>query len=826
MRVDEFYIQRTRLWIRQGSRRVLARIDFMKRVGLAMFVIAIVLLVFPASTLAVTTLVWGNIVENPDGGGYTVEDPVNIQHGGTYAVPFNISKDVQVQNDNPSIFNVEGVLFYIPDPEESTREFVEHVGGYFGAGTLTWERAGVYELDVYEMEPPIPTLNPFSRFLAWLLGTPVHAQNSEHFLETIRFTIAEEGVVQECCSNVLFLPGIKGSILKSGSDTLWPPTVFSDDVRELVLDGDGNSVNDVFVDGIVNTAYGTSIYAPFSAFMDSLVNDGTISAWRPLPYDWRFSPQDIVKDGIKTPSGTLDVIHEVETLAAQSQTGKVTIIAHSMGGLVGKALIKKLEEEGKDNLIDSFVMVGVPQLGTPQAAAALLHGDDEGLGYGFIARASDIRSVAQNMPGAYSLLPSSRYFGEVTAPVITFNTLANFTEPWRNFWGIFINTYAKFAEFVTGQGVSRTKPPEGLLRIPEVLRPHLVEDAADFHALYDNYEFPDHIRVVQIAGWGRPTVKEIEYAESHGVPSYKTRFTVEGDKTVVYPSAISSAVDETYFFDIFHYNRTLGSNAQHGDLLNAGPIRSVARLVIEELSTSEVEFISTEKPQVENIEDQLIISTHSPVVLGAYDELGNFTGINPNQELSADVLSITEGIPGSTFLYTSESQYIFVPKNGTYTFVYKGIGNGSTTVIIEEFSNETTTQKASYSDVPTTGNTSATFALNGTAPEEAVIKLDVDGDGDVDEEVLADGTELTLEELIALLKQKIQALDAKNKLKKNLLKKVEDIEKKMVKDKKKKAEKAIKIVGKQVSKGAAKAEIDAASAEELLRLLEQIESAL
>src|SRR3989344_6047229 len=36
--------------------------------------------------------------------------------------------------------------------------------------------------------------------------------------------------IEECCSSVLFLPGIKGSVLKTGSDTLWPPTIFSDDM--------------------------------------------------------------------------------------------------------------------------------------------------------------------------------------------------------------------------------------------------------------------------------------------------------------------------------------------------------------------------------------------------------------------------------------------------------------------------------------------------------------------------------------------------------------------------------------------------------------------
>jgi len=798
----------------------------MKTVRLGALVTGLSFFALPSSAFAVSTLVWGDVIEDPETGEIVDDNRVYMEDGGEYPVPFNTSRDVQVMTGDPFDRFGEGVLFHISDTIEGTREYVANLDGFFGDSTFAWEHPGVYELDVYFIGDPVPSVTPWERLFTFLFGKIAHAQSPDLFIETIRFTITEESAVEECCSSVLFLPGLKGSRLRTTAEILWPPSVWSDDVPQLALDEEGNSVNEVFVDGIVNTAYGVSIYSPFSDFMSSLVTEGTISAWTPFPYDWRFSPEDAVDNGVKTASGVQDIVDEVENLAAQSQTGQVTIVAHSMGGLVGKALIKKLGEEGKDNLIDSFVMVGVPQLGTPQAAAALLHGDDEELGYGFIARASDIRTVAQNMPGAYSLLPSPKYFENVLAPVITFSTLADFTEPWRNFWGLFINTHSDFSEFATGQGVARTTPPEDLLRVPEVLRPELITNAANFHNEYDNYEFPDHIRVVQVAGWGRPTVKEIEYVETHGFPSYKTQFTVEGDKTVVYPSAISSVADETYFFDIFDYNRTLGSNAQHGDLLNANPIQSLTRLMIEELSTNEVEFISAEKPQVENIEDQLIISTHSPVVLGVYDESGNFTGINPNQDLSADILSITEDIPGSAFLYSSESQYIFVPKNGTYSFVYKGIGNGPTTVTVEEFSNEVVTPKSSYSDIPTTENTSATLVINGAAPEEAIIELDIDGDGEIDEEVLADGVELTLEELIVLLKQKIQALDAKNKLKKNLLKKIENIEKKIAKDKKKKAQKATEALGKKVSKKEVKGKMDSASAEEILKLLEQMESAL
>ena len=83
--------------------------------------------------------------------------------------------------------------------------------------------------------------------------------------------------IVDCFSNVLFLPGIKGSVLKNGSDTLWPPSIFSfNDVSQLALTSNGDSVNDIHTEGILDTVYGTPIYSQFSNFVASLVTDETI----------------------------------------------------------------------------------------------------------------------------------------------------------------------------------------------------------------------------------------------------------------------------------------------------------------------------------------------------------------------------------------------------------------------------------------------------------------------------------------------------------------------------------------------------------------------
>lgn len=634
----------------------------------------------------------------------------------------------------------------------------------------------------------------------------------------------EEPQYQECCSSVIFLPGLKGSELSTGSDKLWPPAIgnvpdFSEDILQLALDPETReSVYPVTVDGVLNKFHGTPIYQGFSDFMNTRV-PSTIAAWEAFPYDWRFGPEKVIADE--------NMIARLETLAAGSDTGQVTIIAHSMGGLVGKALIKQLEEQGKEELINSFVMVGSPQLGTPQAAASLLHGDDEALPNflpGLVVDASHVRAVAQNMPGAYNLLPSAEYFNRVADPSIVFDENAGFTEEWRNYWGEEgISNFLDFFSFITGGGVARTNPTDTQLRIPEVLNPDLVTDAHNLHAELDTYVIPENIRVVQVAGWGLPTTKAVRYVTKHFQQNYETVPTTEGDNTVVYISAVPIQISDKYFFDLDTYKSNTTIKIQHRDLLSAEPIQTLLSSVFLENPITETTYITSAKPSVANIQDQLILRSDSPVLLGAYDSLGNFTGIDPNQNLNAAILFATENIPGSTFTSSGESQSIFLPKEGIYTLVYQGIDEGPTTISVSGFSNDIVSPINVYSDIPTQSGAQALANIVSENPEESTLEIDEDGDGELDQLIAPDGSELPLTELLVFLKEKIQNLDVKEKLKKKLLNRIEKLEKKIEK-KKKKNQKILDKLQKKINKKADKGKIDSGDADAILELIEELEA--
>lgn len=651
------------------------------------------------------------------------------------------------------------------------------------------------------------------------------------FIEVIGGTPIDPPLCTEnCYPNVLFLHGIQGSALKEGEDTRWPSSLFSQDVSRLALSSIGDSVNDVQVAGVIaEFVPGVDIYGGFNSFMNERVADGTINEWTAYAYDWRLPLTETLEQGSEqVPDGqVVRLVEEIERLAAASRSGKVAIITHSMGGLLGKLLIQRLEQEGKADLVESFVMVGTPQLGTPQAVASLLHGHQH-ISMDLFSRSYVTREIAQNMQTPYDLLPSERYFEEVTDSVVRFNQTADFTQSWIQRWGTSTDAYGEFVEFVTGQGVTRIDPQVTNLAAPELIRPDLYARAETLHSNLDSYVFPLHIRVVQIAGWGLPTLKGIEYKKKHiFFDGYDVDFTTEGDGTVVYPSAIAAENEEKYYFNIPTYNALESrENHEHRNLTSARPILSVLESVIKSTSVPG-DYITTIKPDPGSLEDRLLVSTKSPVILGAYDQQGNFTGINPNQDITVETLSIEQSIPGSTFLAAGEDLYLFLPKSGSYTFVFKGTGNGPATVEVGTFADDMVTLDASYTDIPVTLTTTGTFFIAATSTD-TFITIDQNGDGQTDSTVAPDGyvPPPTLAQLIKSLKAQIQALNTKPKLKEKLLNKVEKLEKKIAKNKTQKVSKVLIKIGNKITQRAGKGKISESEAEELLKLLKQIEDTL
>jgi len=459
--------------------------------------------------------------------------------------------------------------------------------------------------------------------------------------KTCIITNDDIGAAPVCCSSVLFLPGIGGSRLyipgrRGGIARIWEPLIpalfpfRSITVSNLSLNENGSSKRaDVTTKDIVDRTEwpdSTDIYDSFQLKMDALARDRVISAWEAIPYDWRLSLEDILTKGSQSgelisyldSTSTPYVIQELRKLAADSKTGKVTIIAHSNGGLVTKRLIEKLGQDAS-KLIDKIVFVAVPQIGTPQGVAGLLHGYAQSLGPGgLLLSESNARSLAQNMPVAYNLLPSAAYFSSTTNPLITFD---DSLPKWIERYGNSINTFEGLQRFLTDTSVvncngqflvpCRVNPSDVSATMPATINAALLSNANDVHTNnLDNWQPPFGVEFVAVAGWGTSTLSQIKYKPvtekrrtarggAEAIPKYfEPQFIIDGDGTIVVSSALwtNGPMSTRYWMNLSSYNALVDGSYDHGTIFAAEPVQDLLEYIIKESHASLPTHISTSSP--------------------------------------------------------------------------------------------------------------------------------------------------------------------------------------------------------------------------------------
>ncbi len=346
--------------------------------------------------------------------------------------------------------------------------------------------------------------------LAMAVDYDVYFETSDG-LSAVRFPEGEPLAVRAGYSNVAFLPGLEASRLYRADDQVWEPTR-NQDIEELyLLPLTGESVNsDIYARGIIDESpqiiNGYNVYKKFEEFMDTeVVGEGIINEWKALPYDWRFDLDEILSGGKKIgETGVLEnisyieatstpyIFEELARLAKSSNSGKLTIIAHSNGGLLAKYLMKEIEDETHPyhwlwNKIDKVILVAVPQIGTPAAVEGLLHGDEPQLGanvgpidWGFMVDEERARELVENMKSAYNLLPSEKYFDFVESSMVEFNENVSDAYDFRNLYGEKIDTFEELQNFLLGDpqsGIGRSEPSANDEESPNVLKPYFLGGA-------------------------------------------------------------------------------------------------------------------------------------------------------------------------------------------------------------------------------------------------------------------------------------------------------------------------------------------------------------
>ncbi len=558
----------------------------------------------------------------------------------------------------------------------------------------------------------------------------------------------------DCFSNVLFLPGFQGSRLYQGSATsenqVWEPNSLQSDVQKLYLDQSGASINPIYtkagatIDSVGPFFSRTDIYRTFLDQLTNMVVSDKIADFRVFPYDWRMSVDDIVENGTIYNDGRHYPAAELEELAAHSKTGKVTIIAHSNGGLLAKALMRKLEAEGKADLVDKIIFVGTPQLGTPKAVASILHGDFQNIpGWaGFLVSKANARALGENMPSAFGLLPSPAYFARVAEPVVDLSA-APALRAGAALANPLVDSAIELANFLTGAG-GRVKPVYDNIEIPGVLSSALLGSATALHVNLDAWMPPSGVEVIQIAGWGLDTPKRVTYEEKRETfcstitclfattTRHVVNMTEDGDGTVVSASAVATTTWPIFYIDIKKYNKDNELRNNHASMTEVLPIQELISILLATSSLPSLpQYVSETLPIPTADDKRLRLRILSPVSLDAYDGFGNHTGMAPNPIPGSDLLYKEENITNSYYEEFGEGKYLGLPAGIPYTIKLTGLGLGTFTFEITLVTGGVEGTTTSYTDIPVSASTTAVLTI-GASGSPGSLALDQNGDGKTD----------------------------------------------------------------------------------------------
>jgi len=559
----------------------------------------------------------------------------------------------------------------------------------------------------------------------------------------------DPNVVKEniCCSNVIFIPGIEASRLYkdekglfgigTSTNTLWEPNR-NGDIKNLYMDTNGKSIlPNIYTKDIIGVVPGIkNIYQTYIETMNKLVSDGSINAWLPMPYDWRDGVYDVVDTNF---------VNRVIELSQTSKTGKVVIVAHSNGGLVTKQLMIELEKLGKSSIVEKVINVAVPELGTPQAVLAMLNGYDQGILLGAILSENNARTFSQNMPGAYGLLPTERYFDKNKQTIISdmFSTPSSSSTTISGYVNK-ITSFDGLKDFLLDGPFSKMITTD--LKVPLRLNNSIFSKAYDLHKSIDSWKPASSTKVISILGSGIKTPSSVTYQKDPHCDStkekcgvdYLAEFSLNGDGTVLTDTESGNA-DSTLFFDLKKVKSDIRRNISHANILESTALlnKIVDILKGNDYSEKDHDKYFTESEPI-NTDQYLTVTVFSPVDIHVYDENGLHSGPTQDTPLEpGQALPRENNIPDVTYATFADNTRVIVPYgNGkNYKIVMSGKATGVFIVDADISKNDSVVASTTFSELPVFKQTNMEFVVASDIDSFAAsttLDIDVDGDGGVD----------------------------------------------------------------------------------------------
>ncbi|MFS0837054.1 alpha/beta fold hydrolase [Paenibacillus sp. 1P03SA] len=475
---------------------------------------------------------------------------------------------------------------------------------------------------------------------------------------------------------VIIVPGIAATGIKENKDSasfVWKPNVKSlaYDFEQIALNDNGIPKHSVFIDEPLREYYGT--------LKDDLMRSG---------FDVIYFGYDFRLDNSITAKQLEERINEV---LSSKGIVKVSIVAHSMGGLVATKYIAN----GNSSKVDKLITLGTPFLGSPKSVYTLQTGrflDD----FRDLVLKKYLKPLALNMQSIYQLIPNESYF----LYNHTHYLKAKYFNNWYEKDVIAPQKTYQDTKYFLADSVAGFK--KGLLNIAE-----------NYHYSFELVKSLNSVDSYQIIGENKSTIGEIitSYQKKNGlyVQSGKVDINpVNGDGTVPIISAnIGNLLNKNAYY----------VKAEHSNI----PSNYSARNAVKNILLNKKDSIQL--PRISKSSRKYKLKIECPVDLHVYDSLGNHMGRTKGEEYAEDIES-------GSYFESDDMKIAFLNKDN-YNIELKGTGEGEMTYTLQEWDEADKLVKTiRFENVAIHPSTKITSNTN--LDDQIVLKVDNEGDGIAD----------------------------------------------------------------------------------------------
>lgn len=200
---------------------------------------------------------------------------------------------------------------------------------------------------------------------------------------------------------IIFVHGIQGSWLKNQYEVDYQNEIYWTGIlkkkfSKLHLDTT-NQMIDKDIDSLIFPHQ--SVPIAYESIIEELREEVSKHTFM-FTYDWR---KDNKKSALQLKEFVELILLKYNTHSKGSDASKVTLIGHSMGGLVIKWYVKKILGAKASSKIDKIITVATPYGGSLKSVEAILPGARNFFG---VETKKAMRSAARTFPGLFQLLPS------------------------------------------------------------------------------------------------------------------------------------------------------------------------------------------------------------------------------------------------------------------------------------------------------------------------------------------------------------------------------------------------------------------------------------